>query len=147
MDLNRLDKEIRFLPDEVLKKEMNNPSGLIPGWMALAELADRDAIRQSGAPAKPQPSIASRYFSEGGLVADLNPFIALTEQMQNPELQGQMLQEKLAALFGGQPPLMPTMPTMAPGGAPGLSGLNPLPAGTPKQPDQMKRSGIAGLMR
>lgn len=96
------------------------------------------AAQGLGAPMGGTPQVQG--YSEGGLIQQLNPFIARTEVMQNPELGGQMRQELINEIFQNQPPLFPAMPAAAASGLPSLSELRPEQPGVPRQ---MAGGGLA----
>lgn len=155
-DLSRAMSEIKSLPDEALKKELAMPTGMVPGYLIMSELQDRQALRNGSGPKRPlsmaqemlqgfTPQPAQRMYAEGGLIAATNPFIALIESLQNPEKAGQIQQETINAKFAGQPPLMPLQPLGNPSPVPDIQNMNPQQPGRPLTPDAV--GGIANLLR
>jgi hypothetical protein len=157
-DISRAYQEARSLPDDVLVNEMQNPSGMMPSYIAMSELNDRKALRAGGGGApKKRTSLAEelamsvqsspvRQFSEGGRIGRLNPFHAFLEALQNPELSGAIQQEQINAMHGNQPPLMQPQRPVAASGPVHTSLLRPQPPGTPEPLKRYAGGGIASLM-
>src|SRR6478609_7298479 len=119
-DLRRAYEEVRSLPDEALGKELSSPTGAIPGYLIMAELDERKALRGGGGNPNPmsmkdellmggtipQPTTQdamgpSRQYSRGGIISGLNPFNTMMQGMKNPEISGGLLQEQINAAAGG----------------------------------------------
>jgi len=148
MDLSSLLSEIKHIPDDRLRQELDSPTGLVPGWMVLGEMAERAEIRGGGRP--PATTVADRYrsqpkgYAEGGLVEAMNPFVSLTEVMQNPENAAKMAELQLAKQHANQPTPIEPRSLQAPPPAPGLEGLVPMAGGRPLTPDAV---GLPALIR
>lgn len=147
-DISRAYSEVRSLPDQALQHELEQPSGMMPGYLVLSELQDRQAMRKnSGMGRKKRPSIMQEIlaampktqpapqqvpgYSEGGIIQQINPFYAYLEGLQNPEQASAQMQEKINSQFHNQPPLMPLQKPGAPTAPVSGSTLRPQPAGTP----------------
>ena len=164
-DLAAAFSEVKSLPDDVLTKELNQPSGMIPGFIVLGELSDRKALRDTGGgqtfqkrPSmvdellkgfRPEPMAPQQPqgFSEGGIISKMNPFQAYMEALQNPELGGGIQQEAINEAFNGQPPLMPLQQMQAPGAPQGLESLKPTAPGQLQRPPQYAGGGIVSLLK
>lgn len=153
MDLNAAYQDAKYLSDDDLHKELSNPSGLIPGYILMSEMQDRDAIRQSaGASTAPQLSmkdqlLSSRQYSKGGIIAQLNPFDALSQTMKNPQLMGSYMQDAINQQSGGLPSLQAAQAPGAPAAPQQISSLQPTPAGTPQEVRRFSSGGLASLIR
>lgn len=145
MDLARIIQEAKSLPDEALKREITSPTGMMPGYLAMSELSDRQALRSgSKGPAK-RPSMAEEMlgakqgFAQGGLVGSINPFLAYLEQRV-----GQPLVDAQDQASGLTPLAMPNPPA-------GLQAPDPLMApqmpGAPSAPPRYSQGGLASLLR
>lgn len=92
MDLSRAIQEAKSLPDEELRKEISSPSGMLPGYLAMSELSDRQALRMGSGGKAPRKSMAqellSQSYAQGGLVSQINPFISYLEQRIGQPLTG-----------------------------------------------------------
>ncbi len=75
-------------------------------------------------------------YSEGGIVRATNPFLALTDSMQDPEAAGQQNTESLMDRNGGLLPLMAPKPPQPLGQTRNLSTL------VPQQPGQLQGLGV-----
>jgi hypothetical protein len=163
MDLASAYSAVRDLPDNVLHREMQQPSGMIPQYLIMGELADRQSIRGGMANPKP-PTIAQQLmqgilppanpqpqpypmmqgYSKGGMIAGINPFNAQAQIMKHPDIGTGLTQEQMNQMNGG---LMPLQSPQAPGQAAPvqmLSNLMPLPPG---QPAQIDSGGLATLLQ
>ena len=64
VDLAQAFSEVKSLPDDVLKRELGSPTGMLPGYLILGEMHERKALRNSSAaptePKKPK-SIAEDF--------------------------------------------------------------------------------------
>lgn len=175
MDLNNAYSAVRDLPDSALQHEMQQPTGLLPQYMIMGELADRASIRggmgnpkpptikdqimqrigsapstpgqspytgPSMVPTQGGPSIPG--YSRGGMIAQINPFVAQQQAMGNPKMQAGLQQEQANNANGGmmalqqpQSPGEPAAPTL-------LSTMTPLAPGNPADIDS---GGLATLLR
>lgn len=136
MDIRRAYEEAKSLPDEVLQRELDSPTGMIPGYIVLGELQERKSIRQTTPP---------QGYSEGGMIARINPFIAYIEAMQNPE-QGNMGEAELMERgFKGMTPMMPPQAPAAPQAPMSNSMLVPMAPGKPEKPYHYATGGSVGL--
>jgi hypothetical protein len=91
MDLARAIEEAKSLPDEALKREISSPSGMMPGFLAMSELSDRQAVRTSGGQKKRQSmaqEMLGRGFAQGGVVSATNPFLSYLEQRTGQSILG-----------------------------------------------------------
>ena len=156
MDLASAYSAVRDLPDNVLQREMQQPSGMIPQYLIMGELSDRRAIRGGMANPKP-PTIAQQLlsgmlppappmqgFSKGGMIAQINPFNTQAQIMKHPEIGTGLTQDIMNQMNGG---LMPLSQPQAPGlpqPVPMLSSLIPIPPGNPAGIDN---GGLAPLLR
>lgn len=154
VDLNRAYSEVKTLPDEALARELENPTGSLPGYLIMAEMEDRKAIRGSSGGDPNPPSmrdellgITSRQYSKGGIIAGLNPFNTMIQQMKNPEIAGGLMQEQINAASGGLPALAAAQPPGAPGSPYSLSELTPTAPGAPQKIQQYSHGGLASLRR
>lgn len=148
MDLSRAMSEVRSLPDEALKKELAQPTGMLPGYLILGEMTERQALRNGGG--RPQRmSIAQemlrgyqsppaeKSYADGGLVAATNPFLAYIEAMQNPEQLASLKQEQINSRAAGLPGLMPLRALEQAGPPVGLDWLKPWQPGTLQTPNSV----------
>lgn len=81
VDLAQAFSEVKSLPDDVLKKELGSPSGMLPGYLILGEMHERKALRNSsGAPTEPKKpkSIAEDY------IGSIQPYAAGAGIMPKP---------------------------------------------------------------
>lgn len=176
VDLSAAFRDVKYLPDDALKSELQSPSGMIPGYLIMAELQEREAMRASSggssSPSKsmkdellsrsssqptqpatmPQPQgIASlsqpRQYSRGGIVAQLNPFNAMARTLRNPDAIGGYMQEALNNQHGGLPPLEEAQPLSGLSSPWAISDMVPTPSGTPSDPFKYKCGGLASLKR
>lgn len=164
MDLSNAYQEVKSLPDDVLQREMAQPSGMIPSYLIMGELYDRQALRGSMNRQKP-PTIAEQIrqsaqrmpqpqpqpqpmpvqgFSRGGMVGMINPFNTFAQSLKNPDIQAGMQQEVMNQANGGLTPLLPLQPAQPTGEPYGLASLTPLPPG---QPAGIDSGGLATLLR
>lgn len=58
MDLNSISQQIQYLPDAQLAAAVKNPNGVMPQYLALAELSRRQKIRASAPQQQPQGTVA-----------------------------------------------------------------------------------------
>ena len=152
VDLNRAYQEVKSLPDEALQKELSSPTGMIPGYLVMAELDERKSIRGGGGNPNPMSMKdellgGSRQYSRGGIIAALNPFHAQMQGMENPQVAGGLMQEQINQQSGGLPALMPAQ---SPGAAlpPAyLSDLVPTPSSMPQPIPGYAQGGLASLRR
>lgn len=138
MDLGQAFSEAKSLPDEALIKELDSPSGMIPGYIVLGELNERRAVRtgsKSGAPT----TIASdiRGYAKGGVVQGLNPY--------NDYVNALKFQKRLDKTPpAGAGMALPSLPGLE---APtGIETLTPLQPGIPKAPQSYARGGLVDLI-
>lgn len=176
MDLNNAYSAVRDLPDSALQQEMQQPSGLLPQYMIMGELADRASIRGGMGNPKPPtikdqimqrlgpapqtpgqspytgPSMAPTQgggpaipgYSRGGMIAQINPFVAQQKAMGNPQMQAGLQQDATNNANGGMMPLQQPQSPGAPAPAPMLSTMTPLAPGNPADIDS---GGLATLLR
>lgn len=141
MDISRAYQEIKSLPDEALTRELQKPSGMVPGYLVMAELEDRKAIRSTSAQSGAKTSmkdellkgIGSVGYAAGGLVSQTNPFYYSMMARMNPEVAASQMQEKMMQSNGGYYPAQAPGVPMAPQVPGGLSSLipgAPSPAGS-----------------
>lgn len=154
VDLNRAYSEVKTLPDEALARELENPTGSLPGYLIMAEMEDRKAIRGSAAGNPNPPSmreellgVTSRQYSRGGIIAGLNPFNTMIQQMKNPQIAGGLMQEQINAASGGLPALAAAQPAGVPGSPVSLSELEPTVPGEPQKLQKYYQGGLASLRR
>jgi len=159
VDLSAAYRDTKSLPDDVLKKELASPSGLIPGYLIMSELQEREATRAGGMGGDPnnQPSIReeilssgiapSNQYSKGGIVAQLNPFNAVAKGMKNPDIMGGYMQEAINKSSGGLPALQAAQAPGALSPPTHLSQFIPTPSGAPQQPGMFANGGLVSLMR
>ena len=154
VDLNRAYSEVKSLPDEALQKELASPTGMIPGYLVMAEMDERKAIRRAGGGPPSELSMKdemlagpSRQYSRGGIIAQLNPFYSQMQGMQNPDVAGGLMQEQINQQSGGLPSLMSAQ---NPGAAPPpsyLSDLVPTPSNAAQPVPGYSHGGLASLRR
>jgi hypothetical protein len=162
VDLNAAYQDAKFLSDDDLRNELANPSGMIPGYIVMSELQDRNAIRTSAAGAKPQMSMKDemlqsmpqnmgappiRQYSRGGMIAQLNPFNAMAQAMRNPKMLGGLTQDALNNQSGGLPSLQAAQSPGAPQAPSEISSLQPTAPGVPQEPLHYAMGGLASLYR
>lgn len=152
VDLNQAYQEAKTLPDEALARELESPSGMLPGYIVMAEMEDRKAIR-SGGGGKPAPKMSMKdellqgiqsvqNFAGGGLVSNLNPIYQQLQAMRNPMMGVMAQQQQMNEANGGYQPLISPMALQPPGELQGLESLVPGPSGAPEPP-----RGLGRLMR
>lgn len=110
-------QDAKFMSDDALKKELASPTGLVPGYIIMAELQDRSGIRKNGS--VDQPSMKDQ------LLAGTPPSYANTP--------------------GPPPGVAPSNMQPPPGGGPPVpNGQPPLgPAdGSPPAPPDMSDPGL-----
>lgn len=153
-DLNAAYQDAKFLSDDDLRKELSGPTGMIPGYIVMSELQDREALR-AGSGGAPQGSMKDemlglpsvRQYSRGGIIAQLNPFNAQAQAMRNPQLMGGYLQDALNNAAGGLPSLQAAQ---APGATPPpseISSLQPTTPNSPQEPLKYSMGGLASIYR
>lgn len=160
VDLNAAFHDAKYLSDDDLQKELQNPSGLIPDYIVMSEIQDRQAIRSSTQPggkrmsmkdellsSMPQQQPMPQNFSRGGLIASINPFQTMVKAMRNPEMMGGLMQEALNNSSGGLPSLQAAQAPQAPPMLADTSNFIPQQPGTPAQPQQYSTGGLASLRR
>ena len=139
MDLARAIEEAKSLPDDALKREIESPSGMLPGFLAMSELSDRAAVR-TGGERKPKTSMAQellgRNFAQGGVVSNLNPFAAYMEQRMGQSITGIPDDPR-----GLTPQEMPQMPMAPPPPDQLMAPTAPL------RPTHFAQGGLASLLR
>lgn len=157
MDLASAYSAVRDLPDSALHKEMQSPSGMLPAYLVMGELSDRASIRGGMSNPKPptikdqlmagtqqaQPQIVPGY-SRGGIIGQLNPFIAQQQGLRNPDMAAGLAQDSMNSQNGGMMPLIEPQAPGAPGEGMALSAMVPLPPGNPSAIDS---GGLATLLR
>lgn len=151
-DIARAFEEVRTLPDQALQQEMSSPSGMLPGFIVLGEIAERKAIRNKGnAPGKTtvmqdlmgasQGQGASQGFAAGGIVSQFNPLMARYEAMKDPAAARSMNEMAMRQQGGNMPALQ------APGGLADLqvpasiNDMVPEHGGIPQPPQRFARGG------
>lgn len=150
-------QDVKFMSDASLKQELAAPTGLVPGYLVMSELHDRQNLR-AGAGGVDQPSMKdqmlaqpengpSRQYSKGGMIGQLNPFNMAAQVLQNPKLASGFAQDTLNQQAGGLPALSAAQPAGAPGAAQSLSAMVPTPSGAPQQPQMYMHGGLASLRR
>lgn len=141
MDINRAYEEAKSLPDEALHHELNTPSGMLPGYIVLSELNERNALRGSASPEAPKGTIAQEFmargYSAGGMIAGINPFNAYVTGLKSyksldktPPPQNQSGLPGLPSLPAAfVPPTQSSLVPLAAGELPNLNnGNNGLPS-------------------
>ena len=139
-DFARAYSEVKSLPDEALQRELQNPTGAIPGFLILGEMNERRSLRAGSQPEN-KMSLAQEYmgkgYANGGqveLTTLLNPFVAYLEGLTN--------YHKLDSDPMIQDGNLPNPPTLGEPGPPvGLESLVPLQPGVPKQPKRLPYAG------
>lgn len=162
VDIARAYHEAKSLPDEALNRELSQPTGMIPGYLIMAELEDRKALRAGGGAMggkrmsmkdellqglqSPQnsPDMPLATYASGGLVDALNPFFAQM-QARDPMVRAAQMQEQMTKMNHGYMPLNPPATPAAPG-SPMVLGV-PTPAGTPSTPFHYGSGGITDLLK
>lgn len=150
-------QDVRFMSDDALKQELAAPTGVVPGYLVMGEMQDRQNLR-AGSGKPPQQSMKdqmlaqptsdpSRQYSRGGMIGQLNPFNMASQVMQNPKLAASFAQDQMNSQAGGLPALGPAQAAGAPAAPPTLSSLQPTPSGAPQQPQMYMHGGIASLRR
>ena len=161
VDINAAYREAKYLPDDALQQELSSPTGMIPGYIVMAELQDRQSIRGSaGGNTLNQPSMkdellagaipssgSSRQYSRGGIIAQLNPFHAMAQAIKNPELMGGYAQEVINQQSGGLPALTAAQAPGSPEDPWHLSDFQPTAPGVPQAPMGFSNGGLASLNR
>ncbi len=146
MDLARAYQEAKSLPDEVLQQELASPSGMLPGYIAMGELSERQAMRSttSTSPSK-RTSMAEelltprRGYAGGGLVAKANPFLAYLETR---------IGSPIVDVIQGEYGLTPQSAPEAPGTLLAPDALRvPTNPGQLPEPPHMNQGGLASLFR
>ena len=145
VDLNRAYQEVKSLPDEALHKELSAPTGMLPGYLIMAELDERKAVRGGGGNPNPMSMKdellgGSRQYSRGGIIAGLNQFNTMMQGIKNPQIAGGLMQEQINQASGGLPSLMSAQ---APGAAAPPQYLSDLVPTTPGEPQPI--GGLASL--
>lgn len=157
VDISAAYNDAKYMSDDALKQELAAPSGMIPGYIVMAELQDRAGIR-GGASALNMPSMKdqmlaqpsnapSRQYSRGGMIAALNPLDTVDKVLRNPDLSGGFIQDQMNQQSGGLPSLQPAQ---APGAAQAPSTIGtfqPQPSNAPQAPIRYQGGGLASLMR
>lgn len=154
VDLNSAYQEVKSLPDEALSKELGQPSGSLPGYLIMAEMEDRKALRGSTGSNPNRMSMKDellqsqppmRQYAGGGMVTGLNPGYSQLMQRINPEIAGGQMQEQINQQFGGLPPLMSAQVPQAAAAIPTLSPMTP--SGSPQEPPKYAAGGLASIYR
>lgn len=154
VDLNAAYSEVKSLPDEALNKELGQPSGSLPGYLIMAELEDRKALRGSTGSNPNRTSMKDellqgqppiRQYAGGGMVAGLNPGYSQLMQRINPEIAGGLTQQQINQQFGGLPPMMAAQTPQAASAIPTLTEMTPSLA--PMEPPKYAAGGLASLYR
>jgi len=134
MDLSRAYQEVKSLPDEALTRELEQPSGMVPGYLVMAELEDRKALRASASQPESKTSMKEELlqgigsvpgYSSGGLVSGANPFYAQMQAQMNPQYAASLMQEQMTKANGGYFPLNPPNVPGQPQAPAGLGSLVP----------------------
>lgn len=153
MDIHAAYQDAKYLSDDDLKGELSNPTGMIPGYILMSELQDRNAIRSSTTDAtSPKLSmkdelLSSRQYSRGGIIAQLNPFNTMAQTLRNPKMAGSLMQEQLNNQSGGLPSLQAAQAPGAPAAPTDLSSLQPTAPGVPQEIRHFSTGGLASLYR
>lgn len=140
-DLSQAYSEVKSLPDSALQREMQSPSGMIPGYIVLAEMNERRAVRNSATAQPSGQTMAQEYmgYAGGGKVealTKLNPFAALVRGMKNIHAL-----DSGPAIEDGQLPSLPSLqPPMQP------MGLESLIPQQPGRPDELKKYAGGGIV-
>lgn len=108
MDLNLISKQIQFMPDAQLAQSVKNPSGVMPSYLALAELNRRQKIRSSSPQQEPQGTVADEV---------LQSLHSAGMQPQMPMQQGASMPQQM-----GIAQAQPQAPGMRRGGIVGFAG-------------------------
>lgn len=149
VDLNRAYQEVKSLPDEALHKELSAPTGMLPGYLIMAELDERKAVRGGGNPnpmsMKDELLGGSRQYSKGGIIAGLNPFNTMIQGMKNPQISGGLMQEQINQASGGLPALMAAQAPADLGPPQYLSDMVPTAPGEPQPLRGYAHGGLASL--
>lgn len=147
VDLNRAYQEAKSLPDEALSQELSNPTGYLPGYLIMAELEDRKALRSSAAGQAPQTSMKDellsgmggvRQYAAGGIVAQLNPGYARMMALRNPAFATKLQEQDIIDANGG---IAPLMSPQAPGSAAPPPELSSMVMTEPEIPERLKTLG------
>lgn len=93
VDLAQAFSEIKSLPDHALQKELSNPTGMIPGWLALGEIHERKRMRATtgGGDPNKRKSMAEEYAGSVQPVfagAGMRPPPQPPQQPMPPQAQG-----------------------------------------------------------
>lgn len=150
-------EDVKMMSDQMLKQELAAPTGVVPSYLVMSELHDRQSVR-AGTGNVDQPSMKdqmlaqpennpSRQYSRGGMIAQLNPFNMAAQTLQNPKLAASFAQDTLNSQAGGLPALSAAQPVGAPGAAQSLSAMVPTASGAPQQPQMYMHGGLASLRR
>jgi hypothetical protein len=161
VDLNAAFHDAKFMSDNDLQKELQSPSGLVPDYIVMSELQERQAVRSSSmgkgsklsmkdellqSLPRPQP-MAPQGYASGGLVSVLNPFYAMAQGMDNPKTMSALMQEQMNHQAGGLPSLTAAQTPGAPGAPPELQTLVPTRSLSPQDPPKYASGGLASLKR
>lgn len=148
VDLNRAYQEVKSLPDEALQRELSSPTGMLPGYLVMAELDERRAIRGGGGNPSPmsmkEEMLGGREYAKGGLIAGLNPFNAYIQGLKNPQISAGLMQEQINQMYGGLPSLMPAQTPGAPQAPQMISDMVPTSPQQPQAPmglEALRRMG------
>jgi len=110
--MNILEQEdlVKGLPDQILIRQAQMPTGEISQFLVVSELDRRQKMRKSFAERVPEETVAERVVSEGIAAMNPNPDPLMTMAMgaQPPMGQPPMGQPPM-----GQPPMMPPQSPMA----------------------------------
>lgn len=71
MDLSSVLSEVKYMPDERLRQELSQPTGMVPQWIVMGEMAERKKVRSEGQNVPAKPPIIQQYqqgYANGGLV-------------------------------------------------------------------------------
>lgn len=164
VDLSAAYQEVKTLPDEALARELSNPSGMMPGYLVMAEMEDRKAIRTGGTGTGKRPSMKeemlqglgsikpAQSYSTGGLVSALNPGYTNIMSILKPDIAmqeaaQQTMDNNNGYFYLGRPGELSSMGLQPP---PSLSSLELTPSaqpGTPQPFDPNLRGGIGSIGR
>jgi hypothetical protein len=141
MDLSSTLNDVKSLSDHELHHELANPSGLIPGYMLLAEVQGRKTLRDTtemDADKRPDMAqeISIKGYDRGGLIAGINPFNAYMLGLRNQNALARRPYNPDGGMMEQAQPAAPSAP-------PELSSLVPLPPGQPVVP--YARGGVVAL--
>ena len=121
MNIIEQQDKLKSAPDDSLKREMQNPSGMFPQYLVMTEIQRREKMRKDyeGRQAAdnktpPRPSMAEEMAMTPSQPAQMSSGIgSLLEQPQQPQISPQMQQEPVRMNVGMQVPYSPNNPYAA----------------------------------